>query len=66
MPDGRLHYELRAQGPLVVLVGSPMNADSFAPLAGALGIEPTPFPGGHTGFVADPDAFAARLSGLLP
>ncbi|TDD87017.1 alpha/beta hydrolase [Actinomadura darangshiensis] len=36
VPDGRLHYELRGQGPLVVLVGSPMTADAFAPLADLL------------------------------
>jgi pimeloyl-ACP methyl ester carboxylesterase len=34
-------------------------------LAAALGIEPTMFPGGHTGFVEDPDAFATRLRTVL-
>lgn len=34
-------------------------------LAAALGIEPTPFPGGHTGFVEDPAAFATRLRAVL-
>lgn len=34
-------------------------------LAGVLGIAPTPFPGGHIGFVDDPDAFAARLRTVL-
>ncbi len=34
-------------------------------LAAALGVEPTMFPGGHIGFVEDPDAFAARLRAIL-
>ncbi|HEX4361634.1 MAG TPA: alpha/beta hydrolase [Pseudonocardia sp.] len=34
-------------------------------LATALGIEPTRFPGGHTGFVEDPAAFATRLRAVL-
>lgn len=34
-------------------------------LAMALGIEPTRFPGGHTGFAEDPDAFTARLRPIL-
>jgi pimeloyl-ACP methyl ester carboxylesterase len=33
VPDGRLHYEVRGAGPLVVLVGAPMGADAFTPLA---------------------------------
>jgi pimeloyl-ACP methyl ester carboxylesterase len=35
-------------------------------LAAALGREPVPFPGDHTGFVEVPDAFAAALRPLLP
>lgn len=31
--DAELYYEVRGDGPLVVLVGAPMDADSFAPLA---------------------------------
>ncbi|MFK4086909.1 alpha/beta fold hydrolase [Kribbella sp. NPDC020789] len=34
--DAELYYEVRGSGPLVVLVGAPMNADSFAPLADLL------------------------------
>lgn len=34
-------------------------------LAAALGIEPTIFPGGHTGFVEDPQQFSARLRAIL-
>jgi pimeloyl-ACP methyl ester carboxylesterase len=36
VPGARLHYEVRGAGPLVVLVGSPMDADPFAPLADLL------------------------------
>jgi pimeloyl-ACP methyl ester carboxylesterase len=36
VPGARLHYELRGTGPLVVLVGAPMGATSFAPLADLL------------------------------
>jgi pimeloyl-ACP methyl ester carboxylesterase len=34
-------------------------------LAAELGIEPTMFPGGHTGFAEDPAGFAARLAPVL-
>jgi pimeloyl-ACP methyl ester carboxylesterase len=34
-------------------------------LAAALGIEPTMFPGGHTGFAEDPAGFAGRLRSVL-
>ena len=34
-------------------------------LAAALGIEPTMFPGGHTGFAEDPAGFAVRLRSVL-
>jgi pimeloyl-ACP methyl ester carboxylesterase len=38
VPDARLHYELRGRAgdPFVVLVGAPMDARSFAPLADLL------------------------------
>lgn len=39
--DGTLYYELRGAGPLVALVGAPMNADAFAPLAELLAGEYT-------------------------
>ncbi|GAA4532906.1 alpha/beta fold hydrolase [Amycolatopsis samaneae] len=41
VPGARLHYELRGEGPLVVLVGAPMDARSFAPLADLLADEYT-------------------------
>src|SRR5204862_5081837 len=34
-------------------------------LAAELGIDPTMFPGGHTGFTEDPAGFAARLRSVL-
>src|SRR5262245_7002573 len=33
VPGARLYHELRGEGPLVVLVGSPMDAAAFGPLA---------------------------------
>lgn len=39
--DARLYYEVRGTGPLVVLVGAPMDAKSFAPLAELLATEYT-------------------------
>ena len=47
VPDGQLYYETRGQGPLVVLVGAPMDADSFAPLAELLAND-------HTVLTTDP------------
>lgn len=39
--DARLYYEVRGTGPLVVLVGAPMDAKSFAPLAELLATDYT-------------------------
>ncbi len=39
--DARLYYEVRGTGPLVVLVGAPMDANSFAPLADLLATDYT-------------------------
>ncbi|MGW7681951.1 alpha/beta fold hydrolase [Kribbella sp. NPDC054772] len=36
VPEAELYYEVRGTGPLVVLVGAPMDADAFAPLADLL------------------------------
>ncbi len=47
VPGARLHYELRGAGPLVALVGSPMDAASFASLATLLAT-------GHTVLTTDP------------
>ncbi len=37
VPDASLYYELRGDGPLVALVGAPMDAGSFAPLGRSAG-----------------------------
>jgi pimeloyl-ACP methyl ester carboxylesterase len=47
VPGARLHYEVRGSGPLVLLVGAPMGADAFAPLAGLLATD-------HTVVTTDP------------
>lgn len=47
VPGALLHYEVRGEGPLVVLVGAPMDARSFAPLADLLAAD-------HTVLTTDP------------
>ncbi|GHE27298.1 hydrolase [Streptosporangium violaceochromogenes] len=47
VPGARLYYELRGEGPLVALVGSPMDAGPFAPLADLLAAD-------HTVLTTDP------------
>ena len=47
VPGARLHYEVRGEGPLVLVIGSPMPAADFAPLAHALA-------GDHTVVTYDP------------
>jgi pimeloyl-ACP methyl ester carboxylesterase len=44
--------------------GQLCDATSSA-LAAALGVQPVWFPGGHTGFIEDPDGFAERLRSVL-
>lgn len=60
VPGARLHYEVRGVGPLVVLVGAPMDASAFAPLADLLAPDHTVLTtdprGVHRSPVADPDA----------
>jgi len=55
-----VHYELRGSGPLAVLVGAPMDAAAFAPLADLLAADYTVLTtdprGIHRSSVADPDA----------
>lgn len=75
VPGARLHYEVRGSGPVLVLVGAPMDASAFEPLAGLLATEHTVVTtdprGVHRSPVADPDADstpelrAADLSRLL-
>jgi pimeloyl-ACP methyl ester carboxylesterase len=47
VPGASLYYEVRGAGPLVVLVGAPMDATPFAPLAELLA-------GDHTVLTTDP------------
>jgi pimeloyl-ACP methyl ester carboxylesterase len=54
IPDATLHYELRGSGPLVVLVGAPMGARFFAPLADLLAAD-------HTVLTTDPRGIGASV-----
>lgn len=47
VPGGRLYYEVRGSGPLVLVIGSPMAAREFAGLAEALASD-------HTAVTYDP------------
>jgi pimeloyl-ACP methyl ester carboxylesterase len=47
VPGATLYYEVRGTGPVLLLVGAPMNADAFAPLAGLLAAD-------HTVLTTDP------------
>ncbi|MEV0648846.1 alpha/beta hydrolase [Phytomonospora sp. NPDC050363] len=47
VPGARLHYEVRGAGPLVVLVGAPMDARGFEGLADLLAVD-------HTVLTTDP------------
>lgn len=51
VPGARLHYEVRGTGPLLLVIGSPMPAADFAPLAHALA-------GDHTVVTYDPRGLA--------
>jgi pimeloyl-ACP methyl ester carboxylesterase len=52
VPGARLHYEVRGSGPLLLVIGSPMAAAEFAPLADALATD-------HTVVTYDPRGYAA-------
>lgn len=41
VPGARLHYEVRGSGPLLLVVGSPMTAAEFLPLAHAMAADHT-------------------------
>ena len=60
VPGARVHYEVRGAGPLVVLVGAPMDAAAFAPLAELLAVDHTVLTTDPRGIyrsqVEDPDA----------
>jgi pimeloyl-ACP methyl ester carboxylesterase len=51
VPGARLHYEVRGEGPPLLVIGSPMPAAPFAPLAHALA-------GDHTVVTYDPRGLA--------
>jgi pimeloyl-ACP methyl ester carboxylesterase len=51
LPGVRLHYEVRGDGPLLLLLGAPMPAADFAPLADALASD-------HTVVTTDPRGIA--------
>lgn len=51
VPGARLHYEVRGRGPLLLVIGSPMAAAEFTPLAQALATD-------HTVVTYDPRGFA--------
>ncbi|WP_107656619.1 alpha/beta fold hydrolase [Nocardia suismassiliense] len=56
VPGARLHYEVRGSGPLIALVGAPMDAAAFAPLADLLATDHTVLtmdPRGHKSSVLD-------------
>jgi pimeloyl-ACP methyl ester carboxylesterase len=52
VPGARLHYEVRGAGPLLLVMGSPMGAAAFAPVADALADE-------HTVVTHDPRGISA-------
>jgi pimeloyl-ACP methyl ester carboxylesterase len=51
VPGARLHYEVRGSGPVLLVIGSPMAAAEFAPLAHAMAFD-------HTVVTYDPRGFA--------
>lgn len=51
VPGARLYYEVRGSGPLLLVLGAPMSAAHFAPLADAMA-------GDHTVVTADPRGIA--------
>jgi pimeloyl-ACP methyl ester carboxylesterase len=52
VPGARLHYEIRGEGPLLLIIGSPMASAEFAPLADTLASD-------HTVVTYDPRGYAA-------
>ncbi|QSB14709.1 alpha/beta hydrolase [Natronosporangium hydrolyticum] len=58
VPGATLHYEVRGEGPLLAMVGAPMDARAFAPLADLLAADHTVVTtdprGIHRSIVADP------------
>ncbi|MFI6596732.1 alpha/beta fold hydrolase [Nonomuraea sp. NPDC050536] len=50
VPGARLHYDVQGSGPLLMLIGHPMGADGFAPIASVLADD-------HTIVTYDPRGF---------
>ncbi|MFD0000187.1 alpha/beta fold hydrolase [Nocardia sp. NPDC127526] len=63
VPDGVLYYELRGRGPLLALIGSPMNAVPYVPVAELLAADFTVLttdPRGHNrSILHDPETDAS-------
>lgn len=59
VPGAELHYEIRGNGPLLLVIGSPMAAAEFGPLADALASDHTVVtydPRGHgSSVISGPD-----------
>jgi pimeloyl-ACP methyl ester carboxylesterase len=51
VPGGRLYYEVRGSGPLLLVIGQPMSSEPFAPLADLLAAD-------HTVVTYDPHGLA--------
>jgi pimeloyl-ACP methyl ester carboxylesterase len=51
VPGARLYYEIRGEGPLLLLIGSPMDSGPFLPLADVMAAD-------HTVVTYDPRGFA--------
>ncbi|OBC07448.1 hydrolase [Mycobacterium sp. 852013-50091_SCH5140682] len=54
VPGARLHYEVRGDGPLLLILGAPMSAAEFVPLAHALAAD-------HTVVTTDPRGITASV-----
>lgn len=54
VPGAVLHYEVRGSGPVLILVGSPMGAADFRPLADEMAAD-------HTVITLDPRGYGASL-----
>lgn len=54
VPGARLYYEVRGTGPVLLILGAPMSAAEFTPLAHALAVD-------HTVVTTDPRGIAASV-----
>src|SRR5918994_2308252 len=55
VPGGRLYYEVRGSGPLLMVIGQPMTSAPFAPLADLLAED-------HTVVTYDPHGLGASIT----